>query len=459
MVLSEPRYKKTPMITAVSLIGFGMMFPLVFQPAWFNVTAMIRKALGAGDSGHLILASALTCLLFSVQSMFFFLGVILLPDIFDSGSIFRRVNRFMGSFFLILFLHWANSLIHELPWEPVSTVLAAAVSLFLFERVFKDSGNYFQVTLVSVQVFFAFQWLNIMPALSAYHIGQSDLPLSVKIAGLYLQSGSVLNFIGFAFFLPVIFSASITTILFINYYRSMRIIRENHEKESQIQYMKAKVMENRIYQEIYSLVHDLKTPLATVRGLNSLLPMTGNNGKLEEYSEHIENSVVKMNEMISGILYESARQTLKPEELINYIRAQLPLEDESISIDIQLDDDLPELYINKVRTSRAVLNLLENAIVAPCEHRHKKIGLRVAACDGGVLITIRDNGTGIGEDDIGRIWEAGFSTRNTSGLGLPFAKQIIENHNGWIDLKSYPREGTVVTLFLPSAADASVSSC
>lgn len=457
-VLSEPMHKKAPIVLTVSLIGFGMIFPLVFQYTWFDVTDLIRSAVSKGDSGNLILASALTCLLFSVQSIFLFLGVVLYMGSFGFETVLRRVSRFAAMVVLIAFLHWLSFLIHQLPWEPVSTVLAALISLLMVERVLKETGNYLQVSLVSIQVFFAFQWLNVMPALSPYSIGQSDIPISIKIAGLYLQSGTVLDFTGFAFFLPVISSAVITAILFTNYNQSMRIIRENHEKETEIQQMKATIMENRLYQEIYSLVHDLKTPLATVRGLNSLLAVAGNGTKLEEYSEHIENSVVKMNEMISGILYESARQKLKPQELVNYIRAQLPLEDSSINIDINLDENLPEIYVNKIRAARAVLNLLENAIVAPCRHLFKEIRFNVAACDGGIIITIRDNGTGIREEDINRIWEAGFSTRNTSGLGLTFAKQIIENHSGWIEIKSCPGEGTTVNLFLPSAADFSGSS-
>lgn len=452
MMLTGIKHQKMLIIYGLLIIGFGLYFPIVSQPVWFNVIGKIREAVSIGDSGHLILASALTSFLFSIQSMFFFLGTILVVCFFSFQSETKRWKRFIASLSLIIFLHWFNSSVHGLPWEPVPTASSAVISLFLFERIFHETSNFLQVSIVSVQVFFAFQWLVIMPLLSAYPIGTSDIPFSIKIAGLYLQAGPVLNFTGFAFFLPFISSAFLTTILFISYSQNIRIMEENHQKERKLQQMKVKALENRIYQEIHSLVHDLKTPLSTIRGLNSLLAMTNSRGKFGEYCERIENSVVKMNEMISGLLYESARQKLKAADLINYIRAQLPLEDETIKIDIHMDEDLPELYVNKIRVARAIINLLENAIMAPCMHSQKKIKFEVKSSAEGILIIVQDNGTGIRASDLPRIWEAGYSTRNTSGLGLPFAKQIIESHNGWIDVQSQVNLGTTVTLFLPSAA-------
>jgi signal transduction histidine kinase len=214
--------------------------------------------------------------------------------------------------------------------------------------------------------------------------------------------------------------------------------------------MRAKALENRVYQEVKSLVHDLKTPLVTIRGLNSLLPSANGQAKLEEYSERIENSVMRMSEMISSFLYESSRQRLKVMELITYIRAQLPLEDEKIKFDISIEENLPDIYINKIRIARAVINILENAIIVPYEHPFKLIKLEVKAAERGIYIVVQDNGIGIKEADIQRIWEVGYSTNNTSGLGLPFAKGIFEDNDGTIEVSSQVNIGTAVTIFLPA---------
>ena len=150
-------------------------------------------------------------------------------------------------------------------------------------------------------------------------------------------------------------------------------MRVNYAKENELRDMKAKALESRIYQEVNSLVHDLKTPLVTIRGLNSLLISSGEQGKWQEYSVRIENSVAKMNEMISCFLYETSRQRLKATELISYIRAQLPLEDEKIKFSFVMDSELDDVYVNKIRVARAIINILENAIIVPCNHTHKEI--------------------------------------------------------------------------------------
>lgn len=448
--ICEKKHSKVFRAGGVFLISLGLLYPLFSQHMWFSIIVKIREAINTGDSGHLILASAAINALYAIQSTFFFMGTMLVIFHSELKCWLKPFDVFLASLIIIIFLHWSNSLIFEMPWEPVSTILALVIMLFIFERLFEETNSFIQVFVVSVQVFFAFHWLNIMPIFSSYRFGQSDIPYSVKIAGIYLHAGTVMNFAGFAFFLPFIISAFITATLFISNSRNIRIMRENYEKESEIRNMRAKALENSVYQEVKSLVHDLKTPLVTIRGLNSLLLSSNGQGKLEEYSERIENSVTKMSDMISSFLYEYSRQKLKVVELISYIRAQLPLEDEKINFVITIDEELPDIYVNKIRIARAVINIFENAIIVPYEHPYKLINVEVKTAERGINIIVKDNGIGIRESDLLRIWEIGYSTNNTSGLGLPFAKRIIEDNEGAIDVQSQVDIGTTVTIFLPS---------
>lgn len=448
------RFAMTVMTTGILLVSLGLLFPVFWQNIWLDAIARIRMAINTGDSGHLILASAIVNSLYAVQNTFIFLGTMLF--MFHSKIRYRimHLDIFMISLIAIISLHWINSLLFELPWEPVSTLAALLITFYLFEKLYDETNSFIQVSIVSIQVFFSFHWLNIMPLFSSYEFGQSDILYSIKIAGIYLNAAAVLNFTGFAFFLPFIMSAFITATLFISYSKNIKMMRENYEKESEIRNMKMKALENRVYQEVKSLVHDLKTPLVTIRGLNSLMLVAKSDGKLEEYSERIENSVSKMSEMISSFLYESSRQKLRPEELINYIRAQLPLEDESIKFEITLEEGLPDIYVNKIRIARAVINILENAIVAPCRHPFKMINFTVKPEVNGINIEITDNGVGIRESDLKKIWEVGYSTNKTSGLGLPFAKNIIVDNGGTISIESQVDKGTTATIFLPISESA-----
>ncbi len=438
------------LVSGILLTALGLLFPLIMQNAWFDIIFKIRKAVSVGDSGHLMLAAAYMSLLYALQSTCLFLGAVLVVYYAELKLSFSRIKTPVVFLLVIILLQLVSAWLTALPWEPVTTILALIISLLIFERLFGETSSFIQVSIVSVQVFFAFQWLNIMPVFTAYHIGLSDLPFSIKTAGLYLEASSILNFMGAAFFLPFIFSSFITATLFMSYSKNLHMVRENYEKEREIQVMKRKVLESRIYKEVNSLVHDLKTPLVTIRGLNSLLAVTKDTTKLEEYSARIDNSVGKMSEMISGFLYERSRQKLAVMELVTYIRAQLPLEDESIKIDMKIGEPLPMLYINKIRMARALINVLENAIVVPSKEAYKEILFEIRPADGGIYIIVTDNGIGIKEADLRQIWEVGYSTNNTSGLGLPFAKQIIEDNEGTIEISSQMGKGTAVTIFLPS---------
>lgn len=441
---------KASIIGGILLILAGILFPLITKGAWSGIIFKIRDAINAGDSGHLILAGASMSILYAVQSTSIFLGTILILYYTEFKRAFSESRIPIFVFISVIFIHIITSLIFDMPWEPIPVTISLMITLFIFEKLLWERDNFIQISIISIQVFFAFQWLNIMPIFSSYYIGQSDVPSSIKIAGLYLNASSVLNFTGFAFFLPFIFSAFITTILFISFSQNINVMKDNYKKENEIQNMKRKILENNVYKEIRSLVHDLKTPLVTIRGLNSLMGITNDQKKIEEYSQRIDNSVEKMTEMISSFLYESSRQRLHGADLINFLRAQLPLEDDSIKTEMKISDELPDIYVNKIRVARAIINILENAIIAPCTKACKYIIFEVVPVENGMNIIVQDNGIGIEEADLSRIWEVGFSRNNTSGLGLPFAKQIIEDNGGTIGIKSKPNQGTVVTVFLPA---------
>jgi signal transduction histidine kinase len=453
MEKSNTGVNKKYLLGGVVLIGIALIFPLIVRSTIFEVIFTIRRAIHVGDSGHLILASAYICFIFAIQTTLLYLGSVLSVYFSSFIDVNSKLKLSAILIVIIFMLHEIGTEISQIPWEPISTIFALIIALIIFVKLFYETYNFLHVSIVSIQVFYAFQWLNIMPLFSTYYMGQSDIAYSIKIAGLYLEASNVLNFAGFAFFLPFMCSAFITATLFISYSRNINMIKVNYEKEKEIQSMKNKILENRIYKEVKSLVHDLKTPLVTIRGLNSLLAVSKNSDKLEEYSGRIDSSVEKMTEMISSFLFETSRQRLRAIELISYIRAQLPLEDETIKFELKISEHLPDIYVNKIRMARAVINILENAILVPHRHEYKIITFEAKQVVNGLQLIVQDNGIGIDENILQQIWEVGFSTNNTSGLGLPFAKQIIEDNEGNIEISSKVGQGTTVTIILPLAED------
>lgn len=430
--------------TTLLLILLAILFPTVTEGNWITMVVRIREAITTGDSSHLILSAASSNFLYAVQNTLVFLSIACL---FSSISILRQLNvyvQFVGHFLFFIFINIGIGLWINIPWEPLDSIVAAMATILFTKPTENNRYPILRVAVISIQIFFAFSWLNVMPMFTSYNFGISDVSTSIKLTALYLESDTVLNFIGFAFFTPMFLSGIVTSILFLAYDKNIQIAEENYQKEKALDDIRSKAMENRIYEEINSLAHDLKTPLVTIRGLNSLLSISMDPKKISDYTDRVENAVSKMSEMISSFLYDSSRQLLGMNEIIQYVRAQIPVEDDSLIIRMEVDETLPKIFVNKIRVVRALINIIENSIIVKTNHPYKEIVIRIYAKNNCNIIEITDNGIGVPPNKLTKIFEPGYSTNRTSGLGLSFAKKVIEDNQGSIHLISNENIGTTV---------------
>lgn len=122
---------------------------------------------------------------------------------------------------------------------------------------------------------------------------------------------------------------------------------------------------------------------------------------------------------------------------------------------LQADETLPKITADKDRIDQVIVNIISNAIKYTPEGGTIVVGSSMADKDN-VLIRIIDNGLGIPEKDIPRIFErfyrvekARTSDTGGTGLGLAIAKELIEAHGGSIDIQSRLNVGTMVDIKLP----------
>jgi two-component system sensor histidine kinase HydH/two-component system sensor histidine kinase AtoS len=100
----------------------------------------------------------------------------------------------------------------------------------------------------------------------------------------------------------------------------------------------------------------------------------------------------------------------------------------------------------------ALLNLVLNALHACASAGSHRIEISTRAEDGAVALVVRDDGTGIPPEILPRVFDAFFTTQaGGTGLGLPIARRIAEDHGGTLQLSSPPGGGTVATLLLPAS--------
>lgn len=119
---------------------------------------------------------------------------------------------------------------------------------------------------------------------------------------------------------------------------------------------------------------------------------------------------------------------------------------------IEKDLCIDSLYSDSLRLRIILNNLISNALkYADTEKEQIKLFLRFYASDEDYIIEIEDNGIGIREELLQRIFEMFFVTNTNlgSGLGLYITKQAVENLNGTISVDSVVGQGTLFTITIP----------
>jgi signal transduction histidine kinase len=107
---------------------------------------------------------------------------------------------------------------------------------------------------------------------------------------------------------------------------------------------------------------------------------------------------------------------------------------------------------DEAQLRQALLNLVRNAADAMSTGGALTVATRRSA-DGAVEVSVKDTGAGIPAENLDRIFEPFFSTKDGgTGLGLALTQQIVEEHGGRIEVDSTPGRGTTFTLRLPVAA-------
>jgi signal transduction histidine kinase len=218
---------------------------------------------------------------------------------------------------------------------------------------------------------------------------------------------------------------------------------------------------------ILHLSHDLKTPLTKVKGF--LQVIKGFDLDLIKQKEYIDLILLQTNQIVELINDLTELSSLHFKEL-PFEKEWYPADfliDQSIemvykeatkqNIHIFTDyvDNLPLIYVDPKRMSRVLTNILSNAIKYSKIGRDITIHCRSFTENGRCILSFEDNGIGINEDNLKRIFDIFYRENRTesdiygSGIGMSIVKNIVEGHDGFIDVKSKVNVGTTVTISLP----------
>lgn len=206
--------------------------------------------------------------------------------------------------------------------------------------------------------------------------------------------------------------------------------------------------------------HELKTPLATIYLILENLPYVRENEEMfSEYVQDLFFQVKKMKQMVDQLLQMNEMLDLGFEkEMVNAqeIKKQLNQSFQYIAKDknINLEFDLEpvELYVNRALFQQGLDNIVSNAIRYSSSNHTVKISIKNEKDE--IRISTCDQGIGISAEDVEHIFEPFYRSNDAtawnqegSGLGLYMVKQMVEMHNGRIEVKTEQGKGTRIDLF------------
>lgn len=200
-------------------------------------------------------------------------------------------------------------------------------------------------------------------------------------------------------------------------------------------------------------LHDIKSPLGALKIFLSQ-PATKETVALMNLSvERIEDMIKKfecsmpqgetlpfaeptrdycLNKIIYEVIFEKTQELSKP---IGFLRTP--------------SSDISNVKIQRLEFKRVLSNLINNASEALKSQSNGEISLRALCIKDQFVLEIHDNGAGIDAHQIEHIFNRGFSTKNSSGLGLSHALKKIKEWNGDLNILSQKNSGTTVVISLP----------
>jgi len=213
----------------------------------------------------------------------------------------------------------------------------------------------------------------------------------------------------------------------------------------------------------YTVSHDLKSPLITIKGFVGYLQkalQTGDVERMQEAIDRISNAATKMHQLVEDLL-ELSRigRFVNPPEAVSFcdvVRDALGMMAGAIDeqrVEIVLAPDLPVVYGDRQRLREALQNLIENAVKFMKEQPRPRIEIGVRIDDAEKVFYVKDNGVGIDpryQERIFGLFDKLDPHTDGSGIGLSVVKRIIELHGGriWVESDG-PGSGSTFCLTLP----------
>lgn len=451
--------KRWMALVGAGLILVGFFLPALITPWGFGVLRSLDEALLHNDRMDLILAALRLVEMNSLRILPDYCGVFLLVEAAEVQWKGRDLWLVLAAavFLLLFMIYRCIFLIHGVPYDfGLPAVMAAALVAVFDELDYKYVAVFKKLGLVSVGLIML-QFLDVMSVVSFLPVGRGEFSRAIKQVAVIMGWETELNAVMLCGFL-VFGVVALIFFLLLRYENSIRELNALREQNAEIiTRIREEEIQNRTYQEMQHLVHDLKSPLTVVQTLIGVFKFQCEQvpGSEETLSllTRVENAVDNMSSMISEILYADHTSLTTVDKLVRRLSAQISIESYAPYIHIEAENPEAELLANSILFPRALANLIANSVHAIPKGRTPSITLRSDLVDGSVRFQVIDNGVGISPAKQEEIWARGYSCTGSSGLGLSFVRSVVDNMGGTIQLSSTVGGGTTITILVPGEGE------
>ncbi len=216
---------------------------------------------------------------------------------------------------------------------------------------------------------------------------------------------------------------------------------------------------------VANVSHELKTPLTTVKShAETLLDVIGENKLAQSFANTILNETDRMTRLVKDLLLISSlegkmilnKTTFSLRDMINDVIATMSLvaNEKGHRLQFEAMAEIPDFYGDRDKLEQVLYNIISNSI--KYTPNGGKITIKAGKLYSAFFVEVRDNGIGIPEEDLERIFERFYRVDKArsrelggTGLGLSISKGIIDAHNGTIKVDSEVGKGTNVIISLP----------
>ena len=237
-----------------------------------------------------------------------------------------------------------------------------------------------------------------------------------------------------------------------NFQKTMKELKTFHNKELRNKYKLATIGEMAA-----RLAHEIRNPITGIANAIEIIVSETNDEQNIPILEEIQRQAKRVNHAVSDVLKYSRKKDLNLEmndlnetikSLVFFLKNQVHKKE--IHFNLELQNDIPLFRFDHQQMEDVMLNLGLNAIQAT--PNKGSITFKTSGTPSGktIHIYVVDNGKGIKEDDISKLFHPFFTTRNEgTGLGLAIVKDIIDKHDGDIWAENNKTSGCTFTISLP----------